>query len=964
MKKIAIIHRDKIEYIAIDKLKKSDVGQKTMGLISIPSLWTPDFFVVSSDLVSSYKNSCNNNKRNIISEYVAQIKKQMIFSHFEEKIILRSSASEESMEERGKYDSIKSNALTLNADLEKLVNKLIESCDKNVDIAIIVQQFIDSNKSGHMSNERRFYKDARDWKVELYIGEEFFDNQICIRKWRKTYDLEKIRNSKLKCSSRGPIEELRKVAYYWYNMSKITKFRYHLEFVYTNETIYIVQADFDNSIKDTKNPTNYNVKISHNVLSQDLRILKIYNYQETKYKKLLNPKIYNDLNLPTVKFYFLDDENTIQNLYNGIVSIELEQDIKSLLNIQSIVIRTDIIHDNKAEGQMLPRSTELKDYKSVKEWLLENVKEIYSRQGIFIFHNFIPSIASAFAHAKPNGTRVEIQSLWGLPEGLYYNAHDTAVVKFPYADMDKVNKENIYVTNKIHYKDSFVYPEPSGRWSVGKIAEPFDWKCSIQEPESIYDIAIQSQKIANYYKEEISVMWFVGIDEKYYGANNIPWFHEKIEIDSYTTDSYKRKYFKDEEYILTNKDDLENLKLDNAKIKCVRIKPNDEEILRNKDFLSKVGAIVAEKNLSILLEGAQLTHSYYQLRRTGANVVCTNPNEFNISNDMEFNKLVRDLIPEKIVAGGEVIKCGIASEILYDRLLLEKLLEEAYEVMDSSDEYELKEELADMLEVLDAIREKTGNSKLSCFDFNERTIPTNDTPFFIKHLGLQKIQSYQFKFEDFYCMLHITRQKTAYRFELNISNINEFGSKHISQDSIWLLKRKSKIVKISSILLLDNTKQKNVKLLSQLETSIKEICQSIPIDYDDIQKEKKDKNEKRGGFKEGYVLLNTSLTESYAESDIFNPKDCGVLTSISKSVNKYIDLRKNDENKQNVLIIRFNVPIAINNWGISIESKKVKEFFNVFDTVDFKLKKQNNGKIKLQIAVKNNNVEQITLFDI
>ena len=88
--------------------------------------------------------------------------------------------------------------------------------------------------------------------------------------------------------------------------------------------------------------------------------------------------------------------------------------------------------------------------------------------------------------------------------------------------------------------------------------------------------------------------------------------------------------------------------------------------------------------LTILLDGTQLTHTYYQLKSTGANVVCSNVDELTYSDTLEFNKLVRDKIPEKIISNGEHVRCSIVSRPLLDRLLLEKLLEEAYEVYDAN----------------------------------------------------------------------------------------------------------------------------------------------------------------------------------------------------------------------------------------------------------------------------------------
>lgn len=75
-----------------------------------------------------------------------------------------------------------------------------------------------------------------------------------------------------------------------------------------------------------------------------------------------------------------------------------------------------------------------------------------------------------------------------------------------------------------------------------------------------------------------------------------------------------------------------------------------------------------------------------------------------------FNKLVRDKIPNIIEDNNEIAEIRVLENKEYLSALKAKLLEEYNEVIESSGEYFL-EELADMLEVIDALA-KTENKTL------------------------------------------------------------------------------------------------------------------------------------------------------------------------------------------------------------------------------------------------------------
>jgi len=72
----------------------------------------------------------------------------------------------------------------------------------------------------------------------------------------------------------------------------------------------------------------------------------------------------------------------------------------------------------------------------------------------------------------------------------------------------------------------------------------------------------------------------------------------------------------------------------------------------------------------------------------------------------EYNKLVRDLIPEIIEQNGDRAVVHILDGERFRKELLKKLVEESKEVLEAEgDRDELKKEIGDVLEVIDSIME-------------------------------------------------------------------------------------------------------------------------------------------------------------------------------------------------------------------------------------------------------------------
>jgi predicted house-cleaning noncanonical NTP pyrophosphatase (MazG superfamily) len=409
--------------------------------------------------------------------------------------------------------------------------------------------------------------------------------------------------------------------------------------------------------------------------------------------------------MPTAPLYILDSDEEIRKLADGNISSDLFSDLEYLTS-RSLVIRTDIDSTEKIKCQLLPRSSEIRDAIAAASWLIEQCKTLYahhSEKFIFILHNFIPASASAFAYAEPNNRTVLIESLWGLPEGLYYYAHDNYSVDTKTLKVENVDKDKIEVSKDCRYKRNFVYPDQDGNWIVGKLKDPYDWEFSIPNTEWIKHIALETRNIASMVNNGVSVMWFIDVDSCLYNCNVFPWYHESYDYVEATSHCNKHKSQFEREFVINGLSDINQLKSDERKYKYILLQPTEVELLRDKDIVAKIGELAKLMDAVIVIEGGILSHLYYQLVHTGAKVEVKQPFKKDTS-VVNYNKLVRDRIPEKIQKNGEHATVSKIDDEIKIQLLKRKLVEESFEVLDASTKNDILAELADATEVIDSIR--------------------------------------------------------------------------------------------------------------------------------------------------------------------------------------------------------------------------------------------------------------------
>lgn len=722
---ILFVCTEGIKEIPSDSIRLEQVGEKAFGLSSLPKFWTIPFCVVSEELLSLY-TKCPKKKRNqLLKFWIDQITIAALrikIGH-DNSIIVRSSGCSEGLVERGQYYSKKGTLRNILQPLAECLRELASDNDLcNQKIPLVIQKFADPiSAKGHLSNERRCYEESRDWLGEyeerkgIKTGNPF---KINLRYWRKRILVSNLTKEPLKCNLSIQISEVLKIPAAWaYDQG----LRLHFEWVWDGKVIYLVQADKEHKTRGVDPTKIPQVRLTTTGEFTPKCLKQINKSIAYRYNKIRNVYTYMKLGLPTIKLYILDDQSVMKDLAKGKVSTALKADLHELVK-GSLVIRMDIAADGGNRYQLLPRTDEVRDVDSALTWIKEKsieLKKLKKKDTLaFIFHNFVPAVSSAFAFAAPGKRKVQIEALWGLPEGLYYNSHDKYIVDTLTTKREELHSNNIdrfEVKAKRNFKNFFISPDTNGRWTIKILKEPYDWRSSIPRLSWVKEIAMESRRIVEEEGKPLSIMWFIGLSSAICGSQILPWFHEfyDLKIDNRTLTHRTKTPFDKSLVIRTNKD-IEVLQRESEKqsssLRRIKIQPSEEALIRNKDTLYKIGDLAQKIGAIILLEGGVLSHAYYQLRQTKAIVEVINPFDY-LEDKREFNKLVRDKVPSNIEYGGEIVsKTHLSGEFLLSALC-EKLVEESYEVMDAADQDKIVGELADLSEIIDTILSKLGLSR-------------------------------------------------------------------------------------------------------------------------------------------------------------------------------------------------------------------------------------------------------------
>jgi predicted house-cleaning noncanonical NTP pyrophosphatase (MazG superfamily) len=665
-------------------------GWKAFGLSCLPTKWVPPFVVIHCEAVTEPD-------QDVLAQ--ASVIKALAEENISSaQVIVRSSGSSETMEDRGRLVSSVCSAQNVISTIRKLRKSLLPSSEA---VYWIVQEYVTPIAKGHLSNERRLSREKRDFIAEFEISpnSSTYMTPVAVRRWRDGTPISAVR---LACQSQLQVPTLLKKVALW--ASQLAQ-RVHFEWVWSGNALHIVQVDADMNSDSGVSPTLLCTKHLPDISAESLTCFRIAKGEDfERFPKLHNAKIYSELGYKMPPFFVLTDPDVLGEILRGHIRDDLARDLAELTK-RPLIVRTDGTDIPSNCREMLPRSDELRKVENAQTWLTSTFREAIEATALqqcslcLIAHHFIPSTAAAWARAEPKNRIVRIESLWGVPEGLYWYSHDAFEV-----DTRDPAKPNI--RERLRYKGTFIAPDNTGRWIPQHTCAPFDWSRSISRNSWIAEIASTTRKVAEHENHPIVLMWFIDNHKEATPHKVLPWFHSKSEIGTPKA-APRRKLSTARDFRIERVSDWSELKRqvsDGLKIERVVIEPKDPDLVRSQKFAEELSKLAATHNIVVELAGGLLSHAYYMLQRHGAQVECVDL--FGVAGDvLEFNKLVRDQIPDLILGAGEEVEIVRLNGDALITSLRQKLVEEALEAFDAKSEDELVDELADVTEVIAGIRE-------------------------------------------------------------------------------------------------------------------------------------------------------------------------------------------------------------------------------------------------------------------
>lgn len=684
-----------------DPTKVELIGHKARGLSLFPAAWRPPFVVLTTEVYIQWVTQ-ESEAETVIARAADAIER--VSNEWRENwprgLILRSSACNETLEDRGSNQSIKLAADYSNPQIREALTTMFRSFNDGTmsgNLAVVIQPLVSDGSSGHLSNERRLSKTVNQWRWERQSPDTANGGLNSQR------DRSPNLSTHLNTTARSLIRMFGSVGR-WVTELKLGPA--HLEWAYDDKTLWLLQIDFEREQPDDGIDPKTCMQKTDCQPTGSLPSRSPFTLIDTTptalpslWRKIENVKRFASVcPTPYPPLATITGDRFLASIATG--REMLTADIEAFAHGR-VVCRTDCTTKGISR-ENLPRTDTVPSASAITcmiNFLDKLFKAGAAASDIcFLLHKFIPAQSGVWAKADPNSSVVRIDALWGVPDGLQYLPHDTFDVDI---------KKKIISGERIRFKPRFIQECSDGSWRELKVRRSLSRTRSLSKVDAIA-VAEISHTLASQANCPLLVMWFCGIPKELGIGTNLPWFS----MPSNPVPALQREKISPQwpRKILCSLADVDAALQTGAK-KTVLVLNPELSLFRNDDFLSKIINLASRDQCPVELAGSSLAHAHYQLEKAGITVVSSDaPTRSRARGRRSYAKLVRDDMPDQIARNGEVVVQARLPRSELRRALAAKLLEETRELLAATDPDDVKAELGDLLEIVRAMASVTGVS--------------------------------------------------------------------------------------------------------------------------------------------------------------------------------------------------------------------------------------------------------------
>jgi predicted house-cleaning noncanonical NTP pyrophosphatase (MazG superfamily) len=661
-------------------------GGKTAGFVAIPAAWRPPALFISNQLYVVFRANDAEFKT-----FLASIWKdlQAFFASSGTELIIRSSATDETIQERGRFKSMRLAANASIDDFECVVRSIFDQYEAigSRMMCLIAQRYYPASETGFLSNELRLVDKPYRWVLERYFPSSGrILPQISISaKQATTISTEE----PIVCLSQQELRSrLRSVALYFWKLSPSQ--RILLEWCWDGGKLWIVQRDNASPGTDGRNPDTLAAAPFKPPSIEQGAIFQRYEAgTSTPWGKLKNVTDFSTGGrIPPHRLFYCVARVIASTLESPDLCTALEREINAL-TASHAVLRTDVIK----KAYNLNR-TQTVDGAGAINWLRTQIALWVGRgvsldEVVFIMHSYIPARAAAWSYYRQHAPTVRIDALWGLADGMQYYPTDTVLCSAG---------SGVKISETIRYKELVLLEQDDGRWVTDRI-NPRYARHRVLSAAEHKEIALRTREIANNLKSDVQIMWFVGVPPEFNLEHDLPWY--KVTPEQGVEERRSQLL---ESVIVRSADDLNKIKDIVPGSRKIVLEPSGED-LRSDAFISAVAEVCVRLNLPVEIRGSILSHAFHQLSKAGVQAFSAEPGKrpVEMRQRKAFDKLVRDQIPASILEKGEFVTVDELAPEELAAALIGKLFEEAEEFLAAKTPEEMLEELADLFEIVRAL---------------------------------------------------------------------------------------------------------------------------------------------------------------------------------------------------------------------------------------------------------------------